>query len=69
VLLTLALIAGTDFLWNLSSGAEFEPRAQHGTVDDLLRELLALDFRVADYRLVRKVHKSLSDFALIACSR
>ena len=69
VLLTLALIAGTDFLWNLSSGAEFEPRAQHGTIDDLLRELSALDFRVADFRLLRKVHKSLSDFALIACSR
>jgi SAM-dependent methyltransferase len=66
LLLGLDLVPSTQFLWNFGSGIEFEPRSQHGTMGDLLRELEALGFCITDCRVVRGVHRARSDLLLIA---
>ncbi len=68
LLVTLALVPSTEFLWNLSSGQEFESRSQHGTISKFLQELAEMGFQVADCRVMRDVYKASSDVLLVSCT-
>lgn len=68
-LLTLGLIPSSDFIWNRFCDREVESPPQHGTVDDVLRELEILGFRVKQYEIIRTVYKSRTDYLLVSCSR
>jgi SAM-dependent methyltransferase len=68
LLVTLALVPSTEFLWNLSSGQEFESRSQHGTISKFLQELAEVGFQVADCRVMRDVYKASSDVLLVSCT-
>lgn len=65
--LVIDLIPTTNFIWNISEGVEIEPHEEHGTVEDLLRELKANGFHIQEAKTVTKIWKSRTDLVLIHC--
>ncbi len=68
LLLTIDLIPATDFLWNRSEDREVEPPVVHGTISDILDQLVILGFQVNQCRTLRTVYKSRTDLLLIDCT-
>ena len=62
------LIPATNHLWNLCEEQQVEPAEQHGTIDDVLRQLTVLGFNISEARAVR-TPKSRADSFFINCSR
>jgi SAM-dependent methyltransferase len=67
LLLTADLIPSTDFIWNFSEGREVETPEQHGTIDDVSRQLTLLGFQINEARVHRMVPKSRTDLLFINC--
>lgn len=65
LLLTLDLVPGTDDLWRLSQGKDVDPDAPHGTVADLLAELVALGFTLQETTLRRAIPGSRTDLLML----
>jgi SAM-dependent methyltransferase len=68
LLLTVDLIPSSDFLWNRREGQELEPRAQHGTIADVSRELTGLGFELNHVRVHRMLPASRTDLLFIHCT-
>ncbi len=65
LLLAIEVILSSDFLWNRSEGSEVEPPIQHGTVTDVVDQLVELGFQINESRIVRGVYKSRTDLLFI----
>lgn len=65
----LGLFCGTDELWNRSQGAEVEPRAMHGTVQDVLDEIEACNLSVERTRFVRDLPDAPTNSLCLQCRR
>ncbi len=61
LLLAIDVIPSSDFLWNRSEGLEVEPPIQHGTVADVVDQLVELGFQINESRIMRGVYKSRTD--------
>jgi hypothetical protein len=68
LLLTIDLIPATSFVWNRSEGREVEPLMEHGTVEDLLRQLTSFGFQLNQSRVLRTLPRSRTDLLLIDCT-
>ena len=70
LMLTVDLIPDSFDLWNMEQGREVESIAQHGNIDDLLKELLDCGFGIVETRVLRDYPDDpRSDIALIHCRR
>lgn len=68
LVLSIALIPTTDFLWNRYEGREVEPPEIHGLRSDVLTELEILGFRITENRVSRDIHASPTDLLFLECS-
>src|SRR5262249_11098171 len=68
LLLAIDLIPATDFLWNRGGGS-IRARLEHGTMDDVMSQLLELGFVTAEQTVVRNVPRhSRTELLFIACT-
>jgi hypothetical protein len=67
MLLGIDLLPNTDFLWNISSRVEMEPRSQHGTVSNVEDLLVGQGLVVRELKILRNVPYSRTDLLFIEC--
>jgi SAM-dependent methyltransferase len=67
LLLAIDLIPSSDFLWNRYEGREVEPPIQHGTINDVLRQMEELGFQLNEAKILRTVPKSRTDLLFVSC--
>jgi hypothetical protein len=69
VVLTIDLVRGGDQLWNLNLGAEVEPLAVHGTLQDVVKECAAVGLELFRDEVVREWGDVRVDIGLLALRR
>ena len=67
LIITLDLIPGTEFLWNISEGEEVENIDQHGSLNDFRDMLRKNNLIEKDFKIVREIPSSRTDLALLDC--
>jgi hypothetical protein len=67
--LAIDVILSSDFLWNRSEGLEVEAPIQHGTVADVVDQLVTLGFQMNESRILRGLYKSRTDLVFTNCTR
>ncbi len=67
LLLTLDLLQGTDWLWNIAGGVEFAPRETHGGIKDVLNVLRACGFTIKEITIQRDIPYSVTDIVYLDC--
>ena len=67
LLIALDVVHGDDKVWNYAEGVEIEPPAHHGTISDVIDELVAREFRIVENRLVRHLPRNRPDLLLLRC--
>ena len=66
LLLAIDLIPGTDTLWN--RGGSNESPEEHGTYQDVERQLAGLGFSITESRIMRDVWRSRTDLHFLAAA-
>jgi hypothetical protein len=65
LVLTISIIPSSDFLWDRKEGRDVEPLLEHGTIDDLVEQLRALDYQVRELRVLRAIKDSRTDVLFV----
>jgi SAM-dependent methyltransferase len=67
-LVSIGLVPGTERLWNLARGTVVEPPQEHGTVADMMREVVASGFDIVEHHILRGLRKAPADLVFARCS-
>ncbi|MCD6476962.1 MAG: sulfotransferase, partial [Candidatus Aenigmarchaeota archaeon] len=65
LLLTIDLIPNTNFLWNYCESGLIESPQEHGTVEELIKEIKTNSFELLYYNVVRNIKNSKTDCAFL----
>jgi len=66
-IITLAIVPGTDQIWNLSRGIQVESPDRHGRIEAVLHQIRTVGFRIDREYITRSIPGARADVLFVEC--